>query len=421
MRVDTMQRLDRWLGIPACLTLTGVRHLADLLRGPTSAPVSSIVFVKLAEQGSTVLAADALRRAVTLVGRTNVHFLCFEQNRFILDAMALIPSENVHTVRNESLATVVRDGLAATARLRRLRVAAVVDLEFFARSSAVLGYLIGSPHRVGLHSTRGEGPYRGDLLTHRLRFNPHIHTSRTFRLLVDALAAAPPSFPRSDLRVPTEEFPPPRFTAGEDEVDEVRALLRGVSGGASPRPLVLLNPNCGDLLPLRAWPGSRYVELARRLLQGDDPVWIGFTGAPEEAAAVSDLAERVGSRRCFSLAGRTTLRQLLVGYTLADVLVTNDSGPAHFATLTPIDVITLFGPEHPRLFAARGPRNHVLWAGLACSPCISALNGRATDCRDNRCMQAITVDEVEKAVWQALASRGYRGAGKPGTRRIQGA
>ena len=63
---------------------------------------------------------------------------------------------------------------------------------------------------------------------------------------------------------------------------------------------------------------------------------------------------RTGSGR---LAGKTTLRQLLVLYTLAEVLVTNDSGPAHFATLTRIRVVMLFGPETPELFAARTSRN----------------------------------------------------------------
>ena len=81
-------------------------------------------------------------------------------------------------------------------------------------------------------------------------------------------------------------------------------------------------------------------------------------------------------------------------YGLAEALVTNDSGPAHFAALTPIDVVTLFGPETPRLFAARTIRNHVFWAGIACSPCVSALNGRTSSCQDNVCMQRIDVDRV---------------------------
>ena len=73
-------------------------------------------------------------------------------------------------------------------------------------------------------------------------------------------------------------------------------------------------------------------------------------------------------------AGRTTIRQLLTLYGLAEVMVTNDSGPAHFAALSTIDVVTLFGPETPKLFSALTPRNHTLWAGLACSPCINAFN-----------------------------------------------
>ena len=76
------------------------------------------------------------------------------------------------------------------------------------------------------------------------------------------------------------------------------------------------------------------------------------------------------------------------------MLVTNDSGPAHFASLTPIEVVVLFGPETPRLFAAPSPRTHPFWAGLACSPCINAFNDRRSPCPDNVCMQRIAVDQV---------------------------
>ena len=41
---------------------------------------------------------------------------------------------------------------------------------------------------------------------------------------------------------------------------------------------------------------------------------------------------------------------LLVLYMRREILVTNDSGPAHFASLTPIHVASLFGPETPALF-----------------------------------------------------------------------
>jgi ADP-heptose:LPS heptosyltransferase len=108
------------------------------------------------------------------------------------------------------------------------------------------------------------------------------------------------------------------------------------------------------------------------------------------------------------VAGRTTLRQLVVLFGLAEVLVTNDSGPAHFAALTGADVVALFGPETPLLFAAPGPRSHALWAGIACSPCINAFNNRQTACRDNVCMQAISVEQAFGTV-----ARIYRGRRSP--------
>ena len=152
------------------------------------------------------------------------------------------------------------------------------------------------------------------------------------------------------------------------------------------------------MLPLRRWPPLCYVELARRLLERFPDLFIAFTGAPAEAGQINRLAHDVGSSRVLALAGKTTLRQLLVLYARSEILVTNDSGPAHFASMTPIHVVTLFGPETPALFAARSPNVSVLWAGIACSPCVNAYNNRQSVCRDNLCMQAITVEQVFERV-----------------------
>jgi ADP-heptose:LPS heptosyltransferase len=404
MNVARMRRVDRWLGVPACAGLTLVRKLVDQLVPARAGPIQRMLFIKLAEQGSTVLAAPAIRRAVEWVGRDNVYFLVFQANRFILDAMELIPEQNVVAIPDRGLSSVLVGAVRAVQRLRRARIDAAIDLEFFARSTAALGWLSGAARRVGFHAFAGEAAYRGDLMTHRLSFNPHIHTLQTFGTMVEALAFPPERFPAFDLPCPprTPEFPV--FRPQPHEIDTVRALLRELTGRPDP-PLVLLNPNCSDLLPLRRWPLERYVEVARRLLERYPELVVGLTGAPDEEVAAQALAAKVGSPRCFSLAGKTTLRQLLVLYGLAEVLVTNDSGPAHFATLTPIDVVTLFGPETPDLFASPSPRNHVCWAGIVCSPCVSAYNDRRSACRNNACMQRITVDQVCAQVQEVYERR----------------
>jgi hypothetical protein len=99
----------------------------------------------------------------------------------------------------------------------------------------------------------------------------------------------------------------------------VRELLASLAVPAGRR-LILLNANAGDLLPQRKWAGSNYVLLARRLLAEFSDLAIVFTGSPEEAPSTVLLVHEIGSPHCVSAAGRTTLRELLVLYTLSEVL-----------------------------------------------------------------------------------------------------
>ena len=72
------------------------------------------------------------------------------------------------------------------------------------------------------------------------------------------------------------------------------------------------------------------------------------------------------------------------------------------AALTPVHAIVLFGPETPRLFGPLSSSSTVIWKELACSPCVSVFNHRLSPCRNNVCMQSITVDEVFEAVQAAI-------------------
>ena len=407
MNAASIRFADRWLGIPACAVLTLWRKLFDRRR-PTG-PVRKILFLKLVEQGATVLAYPALEAAARTVGRENVFFMVLAENRPILDLLDVVPPENVIAVPTGGLVTTLRGMIAAIWRVRGLRIDTVLDYELFSRASAVLAYLSGATRRVGYHAYHGDGPWRGDLLTHRLICNPHLHMQTVMSVMVEAAARDPRGLPALDIDPRSLDADLMRFDPTTTERDAVRRIISDVGGGPPPGPFVLLNANASDLLPLRKWESRRYVDLARRLLAEYPDMRIAFTGAPSEAAAVEPLVREVADARCFSLAGRTTMRQLLVLYSLADLLVTNDSGPAHFAALTGIDVITLFGPETPAVFGVRGPRSHIIHAGLPCSPCVNAANNRLSACTNNLCMQVITVEQVFERGRQVLAIRAARG------------
>jgi ADP-heptose:LPS heptosyltransferase len=395
--ISTLQRTDRWVGAPLCAILTILRRIFESTAASGPRQVRRILFVKFAEQGSTVLAYPAIRRAIEMVGRENVYFVVFEDNRFIIDAMEIVPEGNVITIATHSPFGLALSALRAVHRVRKIRIDAVVDMEFLTRFSAMLAFTTGAKTRVGFHTFFGDGPYRGDLMTHRLLYNPHLHTSEMFEAMVEALTCDPAVLPTFDFK-PSSNQPLPKFRPSPAEVGEINALLQGENPRIGSAPLILLNPNASDLLPLRRWPALRYVELAQRLLERYPDLFIGFTGAPTEAAPNNRLADEVGSSRVIPLAGKTTLRQVLVLYTRSEILVTNDSGPAHFASMTPIRVVALFGPETPALFGARSPNATALWAGIACSPCVNAYNNRQSVCRNNLCMRAITVDDVFEKV-----------------------
>ncbi len=402
--IRTLQRTDRWVGAPLCALLTLLRRIFESAGQLRPRQIESILFVKFAEQGSTVLAYPAIRRAIEMVGRENVYFVVFEDNRFILDAMEIIPERNVITIATRNPFALLAGALRAVLQARKIRIDGVVDLEFLTRFSAILTFATGAKSRVGFHTFFGDGPYRGDLMTHRLLYNSHLHTSEMFEAMVAALTRDPAVLPTFDFTPPVNQ-PLPRFRPSPSEVAEINALLERENPRIGSAPLILLNPNASDLLPLRRWSERRYVELARRLLERYRELFIGFTGARSEAAANNQLAAEVSSSRVIQLAGKTTLRQLLVLYTRSDILVTNDSGPAHFASMTPIRVVTLFGPEAPALFAARSANATALWAGIACSPCVNAYNNRQSVCRNNLCMQAIAVDDVFEEVTRIYDSR----------------
>jgi len=396
------------MGRLACFVLTGVRRIQDALNidNEDPEPVKKILFLKLIEQGATVLAYSALERAVQMVGRENVYFCVFEENRPILDILELVPPENVFPIRHQTFGVFLWDVWHMLEQVWRQRIDATVDMEFFARASAILSFLTGARRRVGLHRFTSEAPYRGDLLTHRVQYNPYLHTAKFYHLLVEALTVDPEDLPLLKIDIGESNERLPLFTPQEREIKRIRELLKDEFKGRENDPIVLLNPNASDMLPLRKWPTERFVALGKMILASHPELIIVITGAPSERVSAEEVSRQIGSPRVASFAGKTTLRELLVLYSLADILVTNDSGPGHFASLTAINSIVMYGPETPALFGAIGGRFQAIHPQLACSPCVNVFNHRFSPCRNNLCMQSISVEEVYEKVDACLQNGG---------------
>ena len=81
----------------------------------------------------------------------------------------------------------------------------------------------------------------------------------------------------------------------------------------------------------------------------------------------------------------------------ADLLVTTDSGPRHFAAAFGTPVVTLFGPTHIAWTETYYPKAVHLQKQVECGPCQQRVCPL-----DHRCMTRVSTDRVVKQAMSLL-------------------
>jgi len=403
MKLRTMRAIDYWIGIPLSFLCTQLVRLLGTPSGPERP--QRILFVELSEMGSTVIANPALEKARDALD-AEIFFLIFERNAESLRLLPTVPEANIITIRETSPIALAVDSLRFLRWVRKARIDTVVDLELFSRYSGLLTGLSGARRRVGFHKFHAEGLYRGEMLTHRVSYNGHIHMAKNFICLVNALLAPTPQVPYSKTWVSDDEIRIPIQPVSEEAKEQMRSLVWQVYPDYQPdyHRIVLINPNSSELLPQRRWEQDSFTALASMVVQEWDDVLVLITGSAREREEARQMAEEVDHPRFRSFAGMHSLTAITALYNISSVLVTNDSGPAHFSAITPIRSIVLFGPETPRLYGSLGNTESIT-AELACSPCVTAANQKNSACTDPVCMRMITPERVLESVRAALGRK----------------
>lgn len=402
MDVDVMRSIDKWGGIPLTFLLTQLQRITKIFSSGTTQPPQKILFIELSEMGSTILVDPALQKAKKQLS-AELFFLIFHKNRGSLELTGTIAKENIFTLRENNLFYLLIDTIKFLFWVRKKRIDTIVDLELFSRFTALLTGLSCGSRKVGFYSFFNEGLYRGELLTHRVAYNPHIHIAKNFIALVNALLTTSPECPYSKQVVADEELVLPQYncTPAEKMAMQEHIIARSHGRGDGRQHLILINPNASELLPQRRWMRERYQELIGKILAHRSDLLVLITGAPAEQAEAEEMCQHIGNTRCINFAGALRLAELPILYSIAALMVTNDSGPGHFSAITPLPTFILFGPETPKLYGSLGNATPI-YASLACSPCVSAANHRKTACVDNKCLQAISVDQVYTTILPVL-------------------
>jgi ADP-heptose:LPS heptosyltransferase len=399
MNTQLMRKIDRRAGKAICFLLTLVYKSLKVFKKPSAVRhPKNILFIEMSEMGSIILAYSLFMKTKEFFPGASLYFLTFKQSRYAVDILHTIPKNNVFSIDNRNLWHLALSAVKTLCKLRRINLDTAVDMETFSRFSAILSYLSGAKNRVGFYRFNQEGLYKGRFLTHEVPFNPHIHMTQNMLNLIYAAHSFKSDVPPTK-RVPDDrDVRLPKYHTRKDIEDKVRKKLAdGIPLRKKKSKIILINPNASDIVPLRRWPVEYYIRLIRLILKNPDPV-ILITGKASEKKQAEKIIKAIKSDRCLDFSGKTSFPELITLYHMADILITNDSGPVHFSTITGIRTFVFFGPETPEIFGPLGEKSHVFYKGMACSPCVSAFNQKHSPCRDNQCLKKITPDEVYEKV-----------------------
>ena len=405
MNINLMRKVDYFAGVPLCAIATPFVQLVNLFKNQKLIAPRKVLFIELSEMGSAILVDPAMRKMQT-AANAELFFVIFKGNAASLRLLNTVPVANVFTIRENNMWNLAMDSLRFLVWSRKNNIDTVIDLELFSRYSALLTGLCGAIKRVGFHAFYNEGLYRGAMLTHRVAYNPTLHIAKNFIALVNAALSNEQELPYSKTIINDSEIKLARAPVLESVIADMRGRIREAfsSYDQTRHRIVLINPNASDLLPQRRWMPEHFVTVMRDLLEKSDDILVLITGAPAEHNQAENLKKQVAHARCVNFAGKQKLEELPALYQIAELMLTNDSGPGHFSSVTDLRTFVLFGPETPLLYGSLG-NSTPIYAGLACSPCVSAANHRKTPCNDNVCLQKIKPETVLAQLREALAHK----------------
>jgi ADP-heptose:LPS heptosyltransferase len=405
MKVNLMRYIDYYAGVPLTFIITVLTKIFSIFRSSKGAKPKNILFIELSEMGSAILSDPAMRKA-KMAFDAELFFCIFLRNRDSLFLLNTIEAKNIFVIRENNFINLALDSLKFLFWTRSKHVDTVIDLELFSRFTALLTGLSGARDRVGFFRFYNEGLYRGDMLTHKVAYNAHIHIAKNFVALVNALISSNGEIPYSKTIIQDVEVILSKARPPDEEKDRMWKRIKEQYPALDKKVhhIILMNPNASDLLLQRRWPLNNFSRLIRMVLDYDECAVVVITGSPSEYDQMQGLLKSVDKDRCVNFAGKTLLTELPALYSISTLMVTNESGPAHFCAVTDIPSFILFGPETPSLYGPLG-NSTPIYAGLACSPCVTAANYRKTPCRNNICLKVISAEIVFDKIKPLLKRR----------------
>ena len=158
--------------------------------------------------------------------------------------------------------------------------------------------------------------------------------------------------------------------------------------GVDPDEMIIgLNPGA-SFGSSKCWPPRYFARLAENI-QDKWSCQIVLFGSPAEHELAQKIMEKSSAQIVNTVPLNPGLERLKALINRCDLLITNDTGPRHYAVALGIPVVVMMGPTHPDYTAANLEKTEIVRIEVECGPC-----HKKTCPRDHRCMTDITPEMV---------------------------
>lgn len=332
----------------------------DTSRVATWRGVRRLLAVRVDNLGDVLMTTPALAAAAASVPGLEVTLLGGRGVAAVADHLPMVHdviAARVPWVRHEDGGPAPDDDLALVERLRQGAFDAAVLFTVCTQSAlpaALLCRLAGIPLRLA-HVR--ENPY--ELLTDWApETDTDLATARhEARRQLDLVA-------RVGWRVADERL---RFALKTEDVASVGALLQREGPRLGDGPWVMVH--VGATAPSRRWPPARFGQAADAIARACG-ARIVFTGSAAEQPLIDEARAAMVSPS-LSAAGRLSLGELGALVARSDLVLTNNSGPAHLAAALDTPVVDLYALTNPQ-HTPWQVRSHVLSHDVPCRNCLKS-------------------------------------------------
>jgi heptosyltransferase-2 len=262
--------------------------------------------------------------------------------------------------------------------------------------SALAVFLSGVPMRIG-YAREG----RGFLLTEKLhppklsaaKFKPF--SAVDYYLAIPSLLGADTADKSLELLI--------------DPQEEKKLQTKFPEIAESEGPVVVIVPG-GAFGQSKCWLSERFAQTAAWLTSNyNATVVVSVSPNPVEKQIAKEICDSSKSKLINLAEKPVSLGELKSLFSIADLVISNDTGPRHIAIALQRKVISLFGPNDPA-WTETGYKNEIQIIGNApCAPCAKPI------CKESEhlCMQAITVEMVCNAAKKLLETNQGQPTSKP--------